>query len=125
APFKTLLGHGQVRDQWGDEMHKSKGNAIPFEGAADTGYQLAHELKTGEPPRAPTGALSFEVVEEVRDDKKVKKLVAKCPPMSADIIRWLYCRQNPAANVNFGPDPADELRNKFVLKLWNTYAFFC
>src|SRR5205085_11231763 len=35
APMKVLLGHGQVRDQWGDEMHKSKGNSIPFEGAAD------------------------------------------------------------------------------------------
>ena len=33
APFKNLLGHGMVRDQWGEEMHKSKGNAIPFEGA--------------------------------------------------------------------------------------------
>lgn len=124
APFKTLLGHGQVRDQWGDEMHKSKGNSIPFDGAADTGYHLAHELKAGEQPKPPNGALSSKVVEESKGTEKIKKLVAQCPPMSADLIRWLYCRQNPAANVNFGPDPADELRNKFVLKLWNTYAFF-
>ena len=40
-------------------------------------------------------------------------------------MRWLYCRHNPAANINFGYGPADELRSKFVLKLWNTYAFFC
>jgi isoleucyl-tRNA synthetase len=125
APYKTLLGHGQVRDQWGDEMHKSKGNAIPFEGAADNGYELAHILKAGEPPRVPSGALSSKVIEEEQDGQKVRELVAECPPMSADVIRWLYCRQNPSANVNFGPDPADELRNKFVLKLWNTYAFFC
>src|SRR5437667_6347435 len=45
--------------------------------------------------------------------------------MGADVMRWLYCRSNPAANINFGYGPADELRNKFVLKLWNTYAFFC
>src|SRR4029077_9390756 len=54
APFKVLLGHGLVRDQWGDEMHKSKGNAIPFEGAADgaviegkscKGYVIKHELR--------------------------------------------------------------------------------
>jgi len=34
AAFKTLLGHGQVRDEKGEEMHKSKGNAIEFNEAA-------------------------------------------------------------------------------------------
>ncbi len=34
-PFKTLLGHALVRDENGDEMHKSKGNAIWFEDAAE------------------------------------------------------------------------------------------
>src|SRR5262249_47943321 len=27
--------------------------------------------------------------------------------------------------INFGPESADEVRSKFVLKLWNSYAFFC
>jgi isoleucyl-tRNA synthetase len=45
--------------------------------------------------------------------------------MGADEIRWLYCRHNPANNINFGPGPAEELRSKFLLKLWNTYAFLC
>jgi isoleucyl-tRNA synthetase len=81
APMKVLLGHAQVRDEKGEEMHKSKGNAIPFEEAAEK--------------------------------------------MSADLMRWMFCRQNPANNINFGYGPADEIRNKFVLKLWNTYAFFC
>ena len=97
APFKVLLGHGLVRDQWDRPMHKSAGNAIPFEGAADEGYTLT-------------------------DPKGVTQ---KYPPMSADLIRWLFCRSNPANNINFGPGPADELRSKFTLKLWNTYAFFC
>ncbi|MBF0157418.1 MAG: class I tRNA ligase family protein [Magnetococcales bacterium] len=35
APFKTLLGHALVRDERGDEMHKSSGNAISFDAAAD------------------------------------------------------------------------------------------
>ncbi len=35
APFKTLLGHGAVRDEKGSEMHKSKGNAIWFDEAAE------------------------------------------------------------------------------------------
>jgi len=81
APFKVLLGHALVRDEKGEEMHKSKGNSIPFEEAAEK--------------------------------------------MSADLMRWMFCRHNPVTNINFGYGPADELRNKFVLKLWNTYAFFC
>src|SRR4029079_12398286 len=80
-PFKTLLGHGQVRDERGEEMDKTKGNSIPFDEAADR--------------------------------------------MGADVCRWLYCRANPAGNVNFGYGPADELRAKFHIKLWNVYAFFC
>ncbi|MCK4904275.1 MAG: class I tRNA ligase family protein, partial [Candidatus Marinimicrobia bacterium] len=35
APFKTLLGHALVRDSKGKEMHKSVGNAIWFNDAAD------------------------------------------------------------------------------------------
>jgi isoleucyl-tRNA synthetase len=95
-PFKALLGHGLVRDQWDRPMHKSAGNAIPFEGAADEGYDL----------------------------KDPKGVITHYPPMSADLIRWLFCRSNPAANIDFGPAPAEELRAKFTLKLWNTYAFF-
>src|SRR5205809_7256456 len=41
APFKVLLGHALVRDQYGREMHKSLGNSIPFEGVADEGYKMA------------------------------------------------------------------------------------
>ena len=35
SPFKTLLGYALVKDVHGAEMHKSKGNSIPFEVAAD------------------------------------------------------------------------------------------
>jgi isoleucyl-tRNA synthetase len=97
APFRTLLGHALVRDQWGRAMHKSEGNSIPFEGVADDGYVITN----------PNGA------------------VEKLPPVGADVIRWVFARHNPANNVNFGAGPADEVRNKVVLKLWNTYAFFC
>lgn len=34
-PYKTLLGHALVRDEHGREMHKSTGNAIWFEDAAE------------------------------------------------------------------------------------------
>ncbi len=45
--------------------------------------------------------------------------------MGSDLMRWMYCRTNPAANINFGPHLAEEVRSKFIMKLWNTYAFFC
>jgi isoleucyl-tRNA synthetase len=79
-PFLTVLGHAMVRDEHGEEMHKSKGNAIWFDDAANT--------------------------------------------MGADVMRWLFFRQNPAHNVNFGYTPADEVRRGMFLTLWNTYAFF-
>ena len=79
-PFKTLLGHGLVRDERGQEMHKSLGNSIEFNRSADE--------------------------------------------MGVDPMRWLYCRHDPAKNLNFGPGPVNEVRAKFVIKLWNCYAFF-
>ena len=35
APTRTIFSYGLMRDEHGEEMHKSKGNAIPFEEAAD------------------------------------------------------------------------------------------
>jgi isoleucyl-tRNA synthetase len=79
-PFRTLLGHGLVRDEKGDEMHKSKGNAIWFDDAAEE--------------------------------------------YGADSMRWLYARQDPVLNLNFGPGPLREVRGGFLNQLWNTHAFF-
>ncbi len=36
-PFQTCFGFATLRDEKGEEMHKSKGNSIPFELAADQG----------------------------------------------------------------------------------------
>ncbi|HEU5298595.1 MAG TPA: class I tRNA ligase family protein, partial [bacterium] len=79
-PFRTCLGHASVRDERGREMHKSWGNAIEFNEAAD---------------RA-----------------------------GVDVMRWLYCMQNPQANLNFGYGALDEVRRRFVIPLWNVVAFF-
>jgi isoleucyl-tRNA synthetase len=96
-PFKTLLGHGLVRDQYGHEMHKTTGNSIEFIAAADKGGEIT--------------------------DPKGKSLPFNA--IGADVMRWLYCRVNPASNLNFGPEPANEVRSKVFFKLWNTYAMFC
>jgi isoleucyl-tRNA synthetase len=131
-PFKVLLGHGQVRDQRGEEMHKAKGNAIPFEGAADQGYELFHErdpklsLEKQAARDLPPGWKELREEPARIDKREFLALKGKgYPPMGADLIRWLFCRNNPAANINFGPGPAEELRSKFIIKLWNSYAFFC
>ncbi|MBM4402577.1 MAG: isoleucine--tRNA ligase, partial [Candidatus Cloacimonetes bacterium] len=80
APFKTLLGHALVKDEKGEEMHKSKGNAIWFDDAAEK--------------------------------------------MGVDIMRWLYLKQNPAIDLNFGYGPAELIKRRFFLILWNCYKFF-
>jgi len=79
-PFRVLLGHALVRDEHGEEMHKSKGNAIWFDDAAEK--------------------------------------------MGVDVMRWLYCRQNPTQNLNFGYTPGREVERQVFNTLWNCYAFF-
>ena len=79
-PYRVCLGHAMVRDEQGREMHKSWGNMIEFNEAAER--------------------------------------------MGSDVVRWLYAVQNPAQNVNFGYGPADDVRRRFILPLWNVYAFF-
>ncbi len=80
APYKTVLGFALLRDEHGKEMHKSAGNAIWFDDAADI--------------------------------------------MGSDVMRWLYCQTNPSTNLNFGYHIGDEMRRRFILPLWNSYAFF-
>jgi isoleucyl-tRNA synthetase len=79
-PYRACLGHAMVRDEQGREMHKSWGNMIEFNDAAEQ--------------------------------------------MGADVVRWLYAVQSPAQNINFGYGPGDDVRRRFILPLWNVYAFF-
>ena len=129
APFKTLLGFATVQDQFGKPMHKSDGNSVEFIGAADDGYELFTDLSPKDDAKAaaknlPKGFLTLtESAVEVKGEPK-KRFTAKYKAIGADVIRWLYCRQSPAQNLNFGPEPTDEVRAKFVLKLWNCYALF-
>jgi isoleucyl-tRNA synthetase len=79
-PFKTLLGHASVKDELGREMHKSLGNAIPFDEAAEK--------------------------------------------MSADVMRWMFCRQDPVNDVLFGYKAGREVERKVFGTWWNVYGFF-
>jgi isoleucyl-tRNA synthetase len=43
--------------------------------------------------------------------------------MGADVMRWLYCEQNPSQDMRFGYGPADEVKRRF-LTFWNSVRFF-
>jgi isoleucyl-tRNA synthetase len=79
-PFLTVFGYALVKDERGHEMHKSSGNVIWFDEAAET--------------------------------------------MGVDVMRWMYCAHNPRTNLHFGYGPADEVRRRFLIPLWNIYSFF-
>ncbi len=78
-PMETIFGYASVKDEKGEEMHKSKGNAIWF-------------------------------------DDAVEKI-------GADVMRWLYAKQNPACDLKFGYGLAEETKRK-LLTLYNVYSFF-
>jgi isoleucyl-tRNA synthetase len=44
--------------------------------------------------------------------------------MSADVMRWMYCRHNPTINLNFGYTAGEQIERKFFGTLWNSYLFF-
>ncbi len=43
--------------------------------------------------------------------------------IGAEIMRWMYLRQNPVFNLRFGYKVAEETKRK-LLTLWNSYTFF-
>ncbi len=78
-PTKRIFGYATVVDEKGEEMHKSKGNAIWFDEAVDK--------------------------------------------IGADVMRWMYAKQNPIYNMKFGFKVAQETKRK-LLTLWNSFYFF-
>jgi isoleucyl-tRNA synthetase len=78
-PFLNLFGYATLFAEDGREMHKSWGNAIEFNEAAEK--------------------------------------------MGADTMRWLYASCKPEQNLLFGYHRGDETRRRFLIPLWNVYAF--
>jgi isoleucyl-tRNA synthetase len=79
-PTRNIYTYALMRDDKGEEMHKSKGNAIWFDDAAEE--------------------------------------------IGVDVMRWLFATVVPQHNLNFGYGSTDEVRRRFILPLWNSYAFF-
>jgi len=81
TPFRNCYTYALLFAEDGRQMHKSWGNAIWFDDAAET--------------------------------------------MGVDVMRWMYCMHKPEQNLLFGYNRADETRRRFLIPLWNVYAFFC
>ncbi len=81
TPFRYCFTYGTLLAEDGRAMHKSWGNAIWFDDAAEQ--------------------------------------------MGVDVMRWMYCAHKPEQNLLFGYKMADETRRRFLIPLWNVYAFFC
>ncbi len=79
-PTKIVHGYSTLLAEDGRPMHKSWGNAIWFDDAAEK--------------------------------------------MGVDTMRWLYVNQKLDQNLLFGYTRADETRRRFIIPLWNVYAFF-
>jgi isoleucyl-tRNA synthetase len=80
APFEHVFTYATLLDEDGKAMHKSWGNMIEFNEAADQ--------------------------------------------MGVDVMRWLYINHKPEKDLMFGYHRADEARRRFLIPLWNVYAFF-
>ncbi|MDF1500662.1 MAG: class I tRNA ligase family protein [Anaerolineales bacterium] len=80
APFRNVFTYATLLDEEGRAMHKSWGNMIEFNEAADK--------------------------------------------MGVDVMRWLYINHKPEKDLMFGYHRADEARRRFMIPLWNVYAFF-
>ena len=99
APFKTVLGFATLLDQNGEEMHKSKGNSIPFDEAAEiVGADTMRWLYANQ---APEQNLRFPRIPT--EEEAAAARAQGQPPRLSDL--WLQTRA-----------PLD--------KLWNVYSFF-
>lgn len=102
APFKVLLGHALVMDDEGQEMHKSKGNSIAFDEAAEVlGAEVMRYLYASQNP-----VLNMRFpVQEAKDAEGAQQSGKK---------------QKGGKDK---PQIAAEIRRK-LLTLWNCYSFF-
>mgnify|MGYP000641172107 CR=1 FL=1 len=115
APFKTLLGHALVKDEHGNDMHKSAGNAIWFEDAADKmGVDVMRWIYTAHNPENNLN-FGYGPADEIR-----KKLLTLWNMYSFYITYADLDQYNPTKHtVNF--DELNEL-DRWALSRINTFV---
>ncbi|UCG15230.1 MAG: class I tRNA ligase family protein [Phycisphaerales bacterium] len=111
-PFRNLLGHALVLDENRQVMHKSDGTAIWFEEAAEQlGVDTMRWMYCVQPPTVdlPFGLRhpGEHVAIDCPDGTRITDTVDGEP----------LCRVTST--------PADEIRRRVLLMLWNSYAFLC
>jgi isoleucyl-tRNA synthetase len=129
VPYSTL-GYNHDRAHW-EKWFPADFITESFPGQFRNWFYAILAMSTMMEQRPPFKVLLGHA--SVRDEKGEEMHKAKgnsiefnaaADKIGADVMRWMYCRQNPAQNLSFGYGPAKELLAKFILKLWNTYAFF-
>ncbi|HEY1389533.1 MAG TPA: isoleucine--tRNA ligase [Ktedonobacterales bacterium] len=99
APYKAVLGYATLLDQNGEEMHKSKGNSIPFDEAAHiVGADTMRWLYVTHAPEQDLRFLRIPSEEEAAEARARGE-----PPRLSDL--WMQARSA-------------------LDKLWNVYSFF-
>ncbi len=100
APFKSLFGYETLKDEKGEEMHKSKGNAIWFDDAVEKiGADIIRLLYCLQDPSQEL-RFGFNVVREPRNQINIfynlSKLVEKSPPKSVSEVEdvWILSKLN-------------------------------
>ncbi len=100
APFKALFGYETLKDEKGEEMHKSKGNAIWFDEAVEKiGADPMRLLYSLQDPSQEL-RFGFNAAKEPRNNLNIlyniEKLVEKNPRGSAKKIedKWIISRFN-------------------------------
>ncbi|MEK6800623.1 MAG: class I tRNA ligase family protein, partial [Nanoarchaeota archaeon] len=101
APFKALLGYETLKDEKGEEMHKSKGNAIPFDIAAEKfGADPMRLLYSLHDPSLEL-RFGFSALKEPLNNMNIlfniNRLVENCPDVKKIELledKWILSRLN-------------------------------
>jgi isoleucyl-tRNA synthetase len=90
-PFKQLLGHALVRDARGQEMHKSRGNSIPFDVAAEAfGAELMRFLYASQNPVQNLNFPDLPKAGEAREGGKGKQQTVDAE-LRSRLLTWWNC----------------------------------
>ena len=126
APFKTLLGHALVKDETGRDMHKSWGNAIWFEDAAEKmGVDVMRWLYSAQNPERNL-LFGYSIADEVR-----KKIITLWNTYSFFVTYANLDGYNPGEANNYNQEDLTKLDkwllskiHKFSIRANNLYEEF-
>jgi isoleucyl-tRNA synthetase len=129
VPYSTM-GYNTDRSHW-EKWFPADFITECFPGQFRNWFYAILAMSTMMENRAPFRVLLGHAL--VRDEKGEEMHKAKgnaiwfddgAEKMGVDVMRWLYCRQNPTQNLMFGYGPGREVERQVFNTLWNCYAFF-